>query len=1067
MQIESMFKYFKMTPLKSLQSVVVLGFCFSLCACQYFVKLQDHKQTTSTAVLVKTSPIKKTQLNIAAAEYGLSFIGEHLGTSGSKSHTNELKVKVNAHLTLAPKSSMIDRSYIFTLQRPDFISAIDLESNSCAEQKAQDDKYLIFKCTQAAGSSYDLNLSYDLVIDQLAGYQKLSEGERSYHLINLPSQLVGKLFIGFSSVGTFPRVITIQGPKSLKLFGHSLLKETEYNQERVKIQLDSKKVSDLSNSQKTHQDKRDKSQTQKTQQITRLTWSNTESDQAYPLFFGFGNWETATRFEADVKLRRSGNAVEQFKQAIDLISPLGSQHHRIGQQTLKSLQIKTLQSHAQQLSPLWTADLGSENELQSAKKRPLLFIILPEHPGYQVPDLREYGIIFIDESWFYRYQRFGYAMSQWDLLKVFKDLYLSLQAKITPTSNLAFLEALSWWRSLEHLDGIKHNKATQTDVLDHYQNYLINLSRDLSRSAMSYLGKNTQDPQLKQRLFASVINMIYQWLYFNKTNPSPNPLEQLDQAMSHSVSKLKTTDLSFEDQTTILGQQLNQLDSHIKQVLESYLNYAGLPLIYVKWTQKQRGDRYEIRFRVSQRPFVTHQDKSQAKLSIWVIPICFKLGIKDNPPRPYCFLLDQPEASHYELSLEAPLEWVHPNYGQTGLYLWALDSKEFLALLGAESNGLNLAEFLSLSDMSSALLEIGQGSPINYLKSVRELAKSQDQPLSLDTLFIHLNRVVHYFGSLNDKVGQVERWASSLLLGVMLSKTPKYPLDYLTQLQLAQWDRSEISMEQEFMAREPKRHKREQSMINRFLRPTSGQEAIEEDVAQVKLDEIQYPLLMKALLGDQKLWHKLHHKLAESEDHPLARLMLIQSLVQFIDPSLFTKTLDLLRRSQFEQAQSESELQESEDSKDVGDSEEDEDLQSDDAGNNEMSADAIADEEKQEELSVSLRVEDALEMIKAIKSIRAKRLAWSWLLRLKGPLKDKIMYANRDDIQAAMLEWATALCDAESSSQLKKNIFDDLSFNQSLQARANKIINEVERCVKMRSLKPNVEAWIQNSLGSE
>ena len=1053
---------FNAIPIKLMKKFITLGLCLHLSACQYLTQFQSRIQGRSSAVLVKTNPVQEATLKIASAEYDLLLnTDRHSNHKGTAQHKHEQTVTVKARFSLTPLNANPSRYFQFTLKKISPQLTIDQNSDSCAEQKSQDPQYIVFKCLQENQKEHRLELSYDLPINQIQGYQPVFEGERSYHLFYLSPDVVGQLFLGFGSSQAFPRVITVQGHKSLKLFGHPLLKETEYNQELIKVQTPESREEKTDQTRKKATTKKD--QDSKVQEIRRLTWSNTESDQAYPLFFGFGNWEVPNQFDLEIKLERNGGAIEQFKQKVELISPLGSQHHRVGKQSLKSLQIKTLEAHAKKLHPIWTKAKWSAIGLQSAKKRPLLIIILPEHPGYEVPDLRSHGVIFIDESWFYRFEHFSYAMSEWDLLKVFKALYLSLQAKMAPNSNLQFIEALSWWRSLEHLAGIKSSARNQTSKrLNHYQSYLINLSRELSVRASSFIGKSTKDAQLRQQVFGSVINMIYQWLSLKKSTRAVDKLSQLKKAMSYSVSKTKSENFTFMEQITVLGQQLNQLDSHLKQVLESYLNYAGLPLIYVKWTQKKRGERYHIRFRVSQRPFLASQENSPIKLSIWVIPICLKLGIKDNPPRPYCFLLDQPEASHYELSIEAPLEWVHPNYNQSGLYLWSLDQSDFLALLNTEEDSLNLPEFLALSEMSSALLEIGQGSPINYLKSVRELAKSQDQPLSLDTLFVHLNRVVHYFGSHDDQVGLVERWASSLLLGVMLSKTPKYPLDYLTQLQLAQWDRSEISMEQEFMAREPKRHKKELRMIKKFLRPTSGQEAIEEDVAQVKLEKIQYPLLMKALLGDQKLWNKLHHKLAESEDQPLARLMIIQALVQFIDPKLFRETLDLLKVSSLEM---ELDASPTEDQEDL---EEAEDPLLSELAEDDMKEGMIAEAEKQESLMVSLRVEDSLELIKAVRSIRAKRLAWRWLLSHKGKLQDIVMYAQRDDIQAAILEWASALCDVKSSAQLKKVLKNSqFGFKKTLNKRAKLIIQEVDRCVKMSSLKPNVEAWIQNSLGGE
>ena len=140
-----------------------------------------------------------------------------------------------------------------------------------------------------------------------------------------------------------------------------------------------------------------------------------------------------------------------------------------------------------------------------------------------------------------------------------------------------------------------------------------------------------------------------------------------------------------KEQLALFGYQLNQIDSHLKQILESYLNHPGLPLVNDKRTQKRRGDRYDIRFTLSQSAFSPNTKAGGLNPSMWVVPVCLKLGIKDNPPRSHCVLLDQPERSDYELTLEAPLDWVHPNLEQSGLYLWSLDHQAFMALVNAKT----------------------------------------------------------------------------------------------------------------------------------------------------------------------------------------------------------------------------------------------------------------------------------------------------------------------------------------------------------------------------------------------
>jgi hypothetical protein len=1042
-----LFHQFKLLP--------IYGLCFSLVACQYIQRLHPFKPIGSTSVILKDNKPSNPQVKISSASYTLKINPEEIETNSDvKLEKNHQDLTIEAKFILEPKGKTDHQVYELSLDHPSY--KIRLVEGSSACTIGSDQKYankirskVTFKCLRTPQKDIQLKVSYSIPINELTGHSHVTEGERKYHLVYLPPSQGGDVFLGFNEQYDFPRIVTVQGHKRFKLFGHPLLKETEFSSSYPK--------------NKHKEDQKDVDKEEDHSEIV-ISWSNTETDTAYPIFFGFGSWETPSHFDFQFKVNRPGGSIETLKQSSLMISPLGSQHHRVGKKSLKRLQIKTIQDHTHTLEPLWVDDKITDDRIEQrlARDVPLLWIILPDHPEYTPPDLREYGLIFLDESWFYRFERFGYAMPKWEHLLVFKHLYVSLQARLLAEIDHTFLKTISWWRALSHLGkhGATHEQSDQYSV---YQ------TRELENHAATYRGLSTKSIDSYELIFGGTMRMIISWLEHKKSYKNKSNLiaHKIDQAIGQSLKSTSKIAQKLPGRLTTFGRYLNHLDSHLKQILESYMSNTGLPLVYVKWSQQKRGDFYDVRFTLSQRPFAPGEEASQLNPAMWIVPICLKLGIKDNPARAHCILLDQPEASHYELTLEAPLEWVHPNVDQSGLYLWSIDQKAFHALLKAKA--LNLAEFLALSEMSEALLETPQGSPITYLKSVKELAGAQGHPLSLDLLFTHLNKVVQFFGSHSQKTGCTEQWASTILDAVMISKPhfDQAPLKHLTQLQLAQWDQSTLRLS----GTKKSMPRKEREMIKKFLRPTSNQEAIEDDVEKVELDVIQYPLLLQALSGDQKLWDKLYQKLAESEDQPLSRLLIIQALVQFLEPDLFKQTLDLLALSD----QLEGRLSTGDSNIEENDMVETEDTKADGTHSDKTNDDVIAHEEIDQvdvtedegsDIKFGLRAEDALELIRGVRSLRAKRLAWAWLMEKGKSVEQAIYFGGRSDIQLALLEWSDVICDATGLKQLEETFKGRFGFKQTTLEQSKQHLRTVRKCVRVNILKASVETWIKSSLGT-
>jgi hypothetical protein len=265
--------------------------------------------------------------------------------------------------------------------------------------------------------------------------------------------------------------------------------------------------------------------------------------------------------------------------------------------------------------------------------------------------------------------------------------------------------------------------------------------------------------------------------------------------------------------------------------------------------------------------------------------------------------------------------------------------------------------------------------------------------------------------------------------------------------------------------------KREKKMIRQFLRPTTNQAAIEDDVVKVDLEAIQYPLLIQALSGGEGLWKKLRRKLAESEDQPLNRLVVIRALVQFINPKLFHQTLDLLsikpsyRAKRDAQMSAEIESKESNDGPTPevdGAAEESIDEIADQPINDDSEEDADKTDDKLEQ--ISLRAEDALELVRLVRSMRARRLAWDWFTSQQKSVEELIHYGYRSDIQEGVLRWSSVICD-ESRLKILKEVYQGaLGFKQSALSDHYMYLSTAQRCVKIRRLRSAAESFIRSRL---
>lgn len=1028
---------------------VTLLSCLNLIGCQIFQVSQAPHPTPSTRVVrfEATQP----ELTIKSARFEADLVDDGGQIDGESTTGGVISIHASYQLQSRGESWLKGSRRRLTMSFPKTILGKLQIKGDCAQEEGvipqgesdpskggEEPASLTLSCVANSSRGAQVEVTYRLAWTAMRGYRQISEGERRYHLMYLPAALAGEVFAGFSSPTTLAREVKLRAPTRLNLFGHRLRSSAVFE---VSEELETH-TKESSSSTQTSGDEKSAQATH-----THLHWSSNDDEEPFPLFFAFGSWERPQTFRLTLP-PVSGDRDEQIR-AATLITPIGSQFHQVDGMSLRTLQMKEIREHAQKLV------MNTLPYRQSDEEDELLFVTLTDHPNYLPPDLRRLGVVFMDEAWFYRIHQFKEALPTADQLKLYEELYVLITGSSTQSIDAQVLQALGSWSAMQHIYA-----SDQSSLLERLSLAHIDLTKRLVQIAAS------EGRPLKERslfpfsdLMNSTLNMIMLWLVQTGQGEVRAVLERFQSLIREGLEEGKE---SAEEVLRSISRQMSRLDSRVKPILESYLSNKGLPLVQVKWNQRKAGDRYEVRFTLSQRPFIPNGSQ-RITPAMWVIPICLRLGLKDNPARNYCVLLDQPERSDFEVTLEAPLTWVHPNADQAGLYLWSLEDEAFSALLEAED--VSLSEMLSLTEMSASILETSRGNPTIYLRSVQQLALNPNHPLTLDQLFTHLNQIVLYFGSTEEEAGVVKQWASSILQGVMMSHSRfrEVPLNYLTQLQLAQWDIGEVGMGLSSITKTDKK------TIERFLRPTSNQQVFEDDVAEVKLDQIQYPLLIQSLSGDEDLWKKLYDKLAESEDQPLIRLLVIQAMVQFIDKPLFKKTLELLTFVPTHQQEMKETASESKDGDLSASEDKDPDLTD---PSSDQAQDEHAHEEEEEaespeasdSVSLSLYAEDALELIRGIRSSRARLLAWDWFISQEKPVTEALHHGNRSDIQEALLSWSSVVCEAERLKRLEEIYQGALGFSQSSLVRARQHLRAARRCVMIRQLKSSAEAWIKRSI---
>jgi|GEM_PF-3034298 len=727
-----------------------------------------------------------------------------------------------------------------------------------------------------------------------------------------------------------------------------------------------------------------------------VSWSWTrDGELVEPLIITLGDWEPP-------------RVVEQVNGwSATLFAPLGSAHHELQGSSFASQQLKLLGEAITTLS-----DFRDERGDPLLKASKIWCLTLPHGSGDLRVNLARWGVIMVPEAWFYRHTVRAQSQPPAERALLYRLLIQgALKSELGP-----WRQGLSSWiarRLSEPSEEVARSLAQQESL----QRTIL-----LDPSLESSTAKSSARVEL-------LLDMVDGWLRARPAPPSSRGQERSDQLSLVELIKVLTVGEAS------VPEHLRRRAPAFEGRLDKLFGSEEAPLVKVEWSWSAGS----LTVRVSSDREV-------------IPPMCLKLGSSQQSPSTLCIKPARVvggAASEHKVTLASEVEWIHPNLEQRGFYRWSLDEPSFKALLQAKE--LHESEWGTLPEVTSQLMALGALPPQIFLSAIDNLAFRSLTPASLSLLLNYLSRAVHELGT-ESKQDKMRRWASSLLQGVMYSEphfqTP--PISHLINLQLAEWEPLDKTFIKTALTL------KERKQIDQILTSNSSADMIAGSTNRAGVEQIQYPLLLKARAGNDELWQQIAQVFAVSEDEPVSRLVALQALAAF-PPPLLEKTLKLLTPSEEELGEEQSEATEEPPQEGLTAKEE--------------KADSKADEEEEEELiEPSLKPEEALTLIRAVRSLDNRRFAWRWL---QGQLQAmtardvrSIPLINIQDtsVQRALLQWGSASCDQAGLGLLKRITQGELGFSAAMMRSARVAQTQVERCVALQKGRVGVERWLEERL---
>jgi len=172
----------------------------------------------------------------------------------------------------------------------------------------------------------------------------------------------------------------------------------------------------------------------------------------------------------------------------------------------------------------------------------------------------------------------------------------------------------------------------------------------------------------------------------------------------------------------------------VEGTLGHFITKPGVPLVTVEVIDNKK-------LRLTQKRFMNFETTAPEEM-LWQIPVALKYN-DGKETKEISFVMSQPEET-IMLESSGDLQWLFPNVSAAGYYRWNVPDDMLANLAENSQKYLNAEERIGLLRNLSALLDAGEISGGNYLKTLNSFA-NDPEPVVIDNLISGLGKVKDAF----------------------------------------------------------------------------------------------------------------------------------------------------------------------------------------------------------------------------------------------------------------------------------------------------------------------------------
>lgn len=312
----------------------------------------------------------------------------------------------------------------------------------------------------------------------------------------------------------------------------------------------------------------------------------------------------------------------------------------------------------------------------------------------------------------------------------------------------------------------------------------------------------------------------------------------------------------------------------VSETARMFLDQPGTPLVTLKVACD--GESPATLAMSQQRSLPAGSEAAQGKP--WTVPMCVRYAIGEGVHRE-CFELDGASSTRTLKHAGCPA-WLHGNDDQRGYYQWKSTPEGMLALAGEHYEALTPPERVALPGMYRTLLEAGEMPIATYLDALNLLAR-RTQRLVIEGVVDGLARIyeaaVVHDPTLHGPFAERVHAAIGPHVG-RIGPLPK-PEESVSVRLL----RPRLVTPLAYIGRDQKLRALAREQVDALL---ADPDALTGEVASLVLP-------IAAWDGDAELWTALRTALETAPD-PIKRVAIVSALGSFQDPTLATRTMDLI-----------------------------------------------------------------------------------------------------------------------------------------------------------------------------